>query len=85
MTLSARLQIRLTAYQHQRWSLVAGLRGQSISAFVRSAADGDADRALEIETRLERMIAHLIEEYPEAAESLRELLNEVMPQGGRDV
>lgn len=77
MTLSARLQIRLTPYQHQRWSLIAELRGQSISAFVRSAADEVADRALEVETRLERMIAHLAEEYPEAAESLRELLNEV--------
>ena len=77
MTLSARMQLRLTPYQHQRWSLMADLRGQSISAFVRSAADEVADRALEIETRLERMIAHLAEEHPEAAESLRELLEEV--------
>jgi hypothetical protein len=73
------MQLRMTPYQHQRWSLIAKLRGQSMSAYVRSAADEVADRALEVETRLERMIAHLIEEFPEAAESLRELLEEVRP------
>lgn len=77
MTFSARMQLRLTPYQQQRWTLMAERRGQSISAFVRSAADEVADRALEVETRLETMIAHIAEEYPEAADSLRELLEEV--------
>lgn len=77
MTFPRRLQLRVSPEQHRRWVLVAGRRGMSLSAFLRGAGDEVADRVLDAETRLDRMVEQLSGVYPEAAESLKGLREEI--------